>query len=92
MALVTATAHAPWPAPGPKTSATGRRLLEWEDGFGALPASLAERVAHHSRNGAIAYVEAGFFGGAGSQDVRVWQGGAAVLELHEEDWYGPPEG
>ena len=63
---------------------TGGSCTAWEEGFSAFPTSLAERVAHHSWKGPIAYVEAEFFGGTGSQDVRVWQDGAAVLELHED--------
>jgi hypothetical protein len=51
------------------------------DGFWKAPAGLGRALAACSRNGPVAYVEAEYFGGAGEQSAKVWEGGKVVLGL-----------
>ncbi|MEV6969845.1 hypothetical protein AB0M47_32490 [Hamadaea sp. NPDC051192] len=48
-------------------------------GFFMLPGGFAKTLAGWSADGAIAYVEADFFGGTGSQSAVVWQHGALAF-------------
>jgi len=46
-----------------------------------------------SQRGAVAYVEAEFFGNSGGQDAIVWHHGAVVMQpLHSFDGQAPPPG
>jgi len=49
------------------------------DGFWEAPAGFGSALAACSVNGPVAYVEAEFFGGAGTQCAQVWDGGKVVL-------------
>jgi hypothetical protein len=51
----------------------------YPDAFWFLTAGLAERAATVSAAGAIAYLEADVFGGAGTQAMVVWRAGQVVL-------------
>ncbi|WP_208298653.1 hypothetical protein [Streptomyces liangshanensis] len=44
-------------------------------GFWRLPGGFEAVLARWSRAGAVAYVEAEYFGGAGEQSAAVWEGG-----------------
>jgi hypothetical protein len=48
-------------------------------GFWKLPAGFAEVLAAWSGHGPVAYVEAEYFGGAGTQAAAVWDAGRLVL-------------
>ncbi len=48
-------------------------------GFGFLPAGFDRVLGSWSLRGAVAYVEAEYFGGAGTQSAAVWAGGALAL-------------
>ncbi|RSM63494.1 hypothetical protein DMH03_16060 [Amycolatopsis sp. WAC 01376] len=61
--------------------------------FWTAPAGFDRLLAECSRRGAVAYVEAEYFGGTGTQSVQVWDGGETVLgPLHsaEDDSGGSP--
>lgn len=49
------------------------------DGFWEAPAGFGDALAACSVNGPVAYVEADFFGGVGTQCAQVWDGGTVVL-------------
>jgi hypothetical protein len=49
------------------------------DGFWKAPAGFGHALAACSVGGPIAYVEADYFGGSGTQSAQVWDGGQAVL-------------
>jgi hypothetical protein len=49
------------------------------DGFWKAPAGFGSILAACSANGPVAYIEADFFGGVGTQSARVWDGGQVVL-------------
>ncbi|GCD93014.1 hypothetical protein [Embleya hyalina] len=58
--------------------------------FTALSAAFERVVGHWSRGGPIAYVEASFHGGDGSQTAAVWRNGARVWgPAHTRDFTGP---
>ncbi|MFF2432010.1 hypothetical protein [Streptomyces mirabilis] len=48
-------------------------------GFWRLPGGFDKRLADWSAAGAVAYVEAEYFGGVGEQHAAVWADGAVVL-------------
>lgn len=48
-------------------------------GFRCLPGGFEHRLAEWSLVGPIAYVEADYFGGVGSQRAAVWSGGELVF-------------
>jgi hypothetical protein len=48
-------------------------------GFFLLPGGFAETLAAWSVDGSVAYVEADFVGGVGSQTAAVWRGGLLVF-------------
>src|SRR5215471_16940939 len=48
-------------------------------GFRTMPPGLAQVLAFWSASGPVAYVEADFFGGLGTQSAAVWEGGRLVL-------------
>ena len=64
------------------------------DGFSQAPAGFEAVVVAGSAHGPLAYVEADFFGGAGSQYAQVWDGGKSVLGplLMDEADEPPPGG
>ncbi|MFY7065767.1 hypothetical protein ACOQFV_07890 [Nocardiopsis changdeensis] len=64
------------------------------DGFWKAPAGLGDRSAACSAHGPVAYVEADFFGGTGTQSAQVWDRGEVVLgPLHTaEGEPAPPAG
>ncbi|MFD9126338.1 hypothetical protein [Kitasatospora sp. NPDC059571] len=73
---VTDRLHAVLDVPGDRT----------EPGFSRFPASLGRRLEAWSQAGPIAYVEADFFGGAGTQRAAVWLHGRLDLgPLHIAD-------
>jgi hypothetical protein len=49
------------------------------DGFWKFPAGFGSTLAACSANGPVAYVEAEFFGGTGTQSAQVWDAGKVVL-------------
>lgn len=49
------------------------------DGFWKAPAGLGSMLATCSESGPVAYVEADFFGGVGTQSAQVWDRGKVVL-------------
>ncbi|WP_433467420.1 hypothetical protein [Spirillospora sp. CA-128828] len=49
------------------------------DGFWKAPAGFAGVLAACSAMGPVAYVEADYFGGTGTQDAQVWDAGKVVL-------------
>lgn len=49
------------------------------DGFRKVPAGFDSKLAACSVGGPVAYVEADFFGGVGTQSAQVWDRGAVVL-------------
>lgn len=49
------------------------------DKFPNAPAELQRALASSSRRGPVAYVEAEYFGGTGTQSAQVWDGGTVVL-------------
>ncbi|TDB91613.1 hypothetical protein E1264_01290 [Actinomadura sp. KC216] len=49
------------------------------DGFWKAPAGFGRLLAECSVAGPVAYVEAEYFGGTGSQVAQVWDGGGIVL-------------
>jgi hypothetical protein len=51
------------------------------DGFWKAPAGLGHALTACSVNGPVAYVEAEYFGGVGTQSAQVWDGGKVVLGL-----------
>lgn len=48
-------------------------------GFPHLPGGFAHHLAHWSTAGAVAYVEADYFGGTGDQRAAVWAHGTLTL-------------
>jgi hypothetical protein len=54
---------------------------EFEAGFTYLRAGFAAQLARWSLDGALAYVEADFFGGRGGQCAVVWEKGTRVLTI-----------
>ncbi|MFF3139869.1 hypothetical protein [Streptomyces mirabilis] len=52
---------------------------EGPPGFWRLPGGFDKRLADWSAAGAVAYVEAEYFGGVGEQHAAVWADGAVVL-------------
>lgn len=48
-------------------------------GFTVMSPAFGQTLSHWSRTGPIAYVEADFHGGDGSQTAAVWKNGAKVL-------------
>ncbi|WP_424185371.1 hypothetical protein ACOBQX_26230 [Actinokineospora sp. G85] len=63
-------------------------------GFWTAPAGFDDALAACSTTGPVAYVEAEFFGGPGTQSAQVWDGGKVVLgPLHlAEGEPSPAEG
>jgi hypothetical protein len=63
-------------------------------GFWKMPAGLDHALAACSANGPVAYLEADYFGGTGSQNAQVWEHGQIVLgPLHlAEDQPFPADG
>ncbi|WP_395104738.1 hypothetical protein [Actinomadura sp. SCN-SB] len=49
------------------------------DGFLKAPAGFGRTLAACSKTGPVAYVEAGYFGGSGTQSAQVWDAGEVVL-------------
>ncbi|GAA0594048.1 hypothetical protein [Actinomadura livida] len=49
------------------------------DGFWKAPAGFGRALAECSVSGPVAYVEADYFGGTGTQAAQVWDAGKAVL-------------
>ncbi|MET8999323.1 hypothetical protein [Amycolatopsis sp. NPDC004169] len=49
------------------------------DGFWKVPAGFQDTLAACSELGTVAYVEADYFGGTGTQSAQVWHRGAVVL-------------
>jgi hypothetical protein len=49
------------------------------DGFWKAPAGFASALTACSVSGPVAYVEAEYFGGAGTQSAQVWDGGKVAL-------------
>jgi hypothetical protein len=49
------------------------------DGFWKAPAGLGRALAACSAHGPVAYVEADYFGGVGTQSAQVWDGGKVIL-------------
>lgn len=49
------------------------------DGFWKVPAGFGRALATCSVGGPVAYVEADYFGGHGTQSAQVWDGGETVL-------------
>jgi hypothetical protein len=64
------------------------------DGFWKAPAGFSSTLAACSAKGPVAYVEAEFFGGVGTQSAQVWDRGKVVLgPLHTaEDTPDPVAG
>ncbi|MFJ7074748.1 hypothetical protein [Streptomyces sp. NPDC098781] len=63
-------------------------------GFWWLPGGFDERLAEWSATAPVAFVEADYFGGAGSQRAAVWDAGALVLGplgITEDERF-PPDG
>ncbi|MDT0494863.1 hypothetical protein ACPEIF_22035 [Streptomyces sp. NPDC012600] len=61
-------------------------------GFWRLPGGFDQRLAEWSAAGAVAYVEAEYFGGVGEQRAAVWAEGAVVLgplQVREGQSFGP---
>jgi hypothetical protein len=57
-----------------------------------LPPDFADTVAEWSKRGALAYVEADFFGGDGWQRAAVWRAGALVSgPTLDKEFRGPRE-
>ncbi|MEU4253510.1 hypothetical protein AB0F15_39575 [Amycolatopsis sp. NPDC026612] len=48
-------------------------------GFWKMPAGFDRALAACSTTGPVAYLEADYFGGTGSQNAQVWDGGHGVL-------------
>ncbi len=66
----------------PMTHALFDRVTDIEAealGFAMLPGGFGETLAVWSVDGPVAYVEADFFGGIGSQTAAVWSGGVLVF-------------
>ncbi|OXM44337.1 hypothetical protein CFP71_40455 [Amycolatopsis thailandensis] len=63
-------------------------------GFWKMPAGFDRRLADCSASGPVAYLEAEYFGGVGTQSAQVWDKGRVVLgPLHlEENQPTPPGG
>ncbi|MBF9067265.1 hypothetical protein [Streptacidiphilus fuscans] len=63
-------------------------------GFWFLPGGFAHVLAHWSRAGAVAYVEAEYFGGVGRQCAAVWSDGTLSLGplTLDEDQHIPAQG
>jgi hypothetical protein len=53
------------------------------DGFWKAPLGVGDLLTTASQYGPVAYVEADFFGGTGTQCAQVWDGGS-VLGRHRE--------
>ncbi|NEA72598.1 hypothetical protein C8250_015340 [Streptomyces sp. So13.3] len=49
------------------------------DGFRKAPAGFDRLLTSCSQTGPVAYIEAEYFGGAGTQSTQVWDGGTIVL-------------
>lgn len=49
------------------------------NGFWKMPAGFDRALAACSTNGPLAYLEADYFGGTGSQNAQTWDGGHVVL-------------
>lgn len=61
-------------------------------GFVRLTEHLAGRITEWSKRGPVAYVEADYFGGTGSQSAVVWDGGEVALgPLHQPEGCPAPE-
>jgi hypothetical protein len=58
-------------------------------GFFKLPAGFDRELAGWSAAGPVAYVEAEFFGGVGSQQAALWDGGRLTLGPLAADGSGP---
>lgn len=63
-------------------------------GFWKMPAGFDRKLAACSTDGPVAYIEAEYFGGTGSQNAQVWDGGHGALgPLHlAENQPAPPDG
>ncbi|MFC7613506.1 hypothetical protein ACFQV2_07705 [Actinokineospora soli] len=59
-------------------------------GFWKAPGGFGEALAACSALGPVAYVEAEYFGGHGSQAAQVWDGGEAVLGPDVDPSAGTP--
>lgn len=76
----------------------GARLVPLGQGLSLMPVTETRfdtgPLADCSEHGAVAYVEAEYFGGAGTQSAQVWEGGETVLgPLHvDEDEPVPADG
>ncbi|UMP00465.1 hypothetical protein [Amycolatopsis sp. EV170708-02-1] len=76
----------------------GARLVSLGHGLSLMPVIEAPfdtgPLAACSQDGAVAYVEAEYFGGTGTQSAQVWERGETVLgPLHVgEDEPGPADG
>ena len=57
----------------------GGVVLAEADEFWEVPEEIARVLAPCSAQGAVAYVEAEYFGGAGTQCAQAWDGGQTVL-------------
>ncbi|MGW4527450.1 hypothetical protein [Amycolatopsis sp. NPDC004378] len=63
------------------------------DGFWKAPTGFGNALAACSANGPIAYVEADYFGGRGTQSAQVWEGGQVVLgPVHSTETEPTPDG
>lgn len=68
------------------------QAAEAPSGFVRLTVPLVERVTAWSARGPLAYVEADFFGGTGSQRAVVWDRGVVDLgPLHQSEGEPTPE-
>ncbi|MEU8412035.1 hypothetical protein AB0C24_04570 [Amycolatopsis japonica] len=79
-------------------SLEGARLVALGQNLSLMPVTETRfdtgPLAECSEHGAVAYVEAEYFGGAGTQFAQVWEGGETVLgPLHvDEDEPDPADG
>ncbi|MCE7005858.1 hypothetical protein LWC34_23950 [Kibdelosporangium philippinense] len=64
------------------------------EGFALAPATLGPMLAGSSKAAPLAYVEAEYFGGAGTQSAQIWHEGEIILgPIHlREGERPPPEG
>jgi hypothetical protein len=63
------------------------------DGFWKAPAGFGRMLAACSATGPVAYIEADYFGGTGTQSAQVWDAGKVVLgplRLAEGEPWPPP--
>lgn len=57
--------------------------------FWKLSVALEALIIDVSRHGRVAYIEADYFGGTGTQTAAVWQNGRVIMEPEHADGIGP---